>query len=401
MVGAMDVWRTKVLTLAFQNEGGPIYWGEGTPVPADSRLVGEWMEVPSDAGERRRWQAAAEAYVTELAAADAERAEARIEPKRPFWWTARRRLNARHAVQERAQERFTERAGAAAGAYRPHRAEIAARVEARRQVQREEADARRTRMYQAFYTWHNHHEGNRTLAEKACWRSTSDGEVDVGGESDGYSLAAAVPEPTGWTQEARAEVETATGGDAERWWAWVRGAARNLAALDEAVAVVVEAATQTMAALTAAGNPGAAAHVGDSSPARAMSGWVLHFDRAALTPPPVPMPPAEALRDGWFSADLFVYGASTDPVLTVGGRIAATTYSGHTHYTRGQRRWMSVDVDWFAETTLDSAVILDGPSGHHIHFTHRVAHLLGPEVYVPFIEAAGRSMAATFRSLVR
>jgi hypothetical protein len=404
-VRVVDAWRATRLFVSSGPIEVDVFWGEDTAPPAGAERVGARLEVPAGVGEHRQWQSAAEAYVAELADAAAERDAARVMPKPPFWWTRRRRWIAQRDAAQRADTRYDERVGVAVEAYRPHREEVRALLAAQDRAAWEEAQARRKRVYMAFYTWHKRHDGNRTLAERACWRSTVDGDtkvVDLGGESDAYTLAAEVAERVRFTPDARAAVQAATGDDAEVWWTWVHGTARNLHARDQAVARLREAAEETAAALRAAGSPHATEHVGDSSPKRTVTGWLVRFDTAALTPPPVPMPPEEALRSGTFSAHLVVpYGPpGMDLILTTSGEIARTVSNSAHFYVRHQRLWTYSPPDRFAGIALNGKLYCDGPSGHHIHFEYPLTHLVEPELFIPYVDTASHSMAATFRALV-
>jgi hypothetical protein len=381
--------------------GPPAFWDEDAAVPDGARRSGERLKIPAEHDDRRRWQRAAEAYLTEVADAAAERDAARVAPKPRFWWTpGRRRREAREAVR-RAERRFGERVDAAAAAYRPHGDEIQALLDAQSAAAHARSEARRRRVYEAFYAWHNRHDGRRKLADAAQWRSTADGDghvVDLGGESDAYPLAAAVPGPVRWTARARAAVETATGADAGEWWEWVHGTARNLRARERAVARLRAGIARTVKTLRAAGFPGAQPHVLDSSPQRPVTGWIVRFDLAALAPPPLPMPPAEVLRSATFSADVFMYGAHGEHVFTTSGQFAWTSPPSN-WYLRDQRQWSYDDPDWFADISLNPRLTVYGAPGHGIRYEYPVTHLLAPDVYVPYIDAASDLMAETVRAV--
>jgi hypothetical protein len=396
--GHVDKWRMTRLSVM---HGPSVFWDEGAVVPDGTRRSGERLEVPAEPNARRRWQRAAEVYVTEVADAVAERDAARVAPKPRFWWTPRRRRRAAWEVMRRADSQFTERVDAAASAYRPHDDEIQALLDVQREAAYAEAEARQRRIYKAFYAWHNRHDGRRTLADAAQWRSTVDGDgyiVDLGGESDAYPLAATVPGLVQWTSRARAAVETATGEDAGAWWEWVHGTARNLRARERAVARLRAAVAKTVKTLRAAGFPGAEAHVLDSSPRRPVTGWIIRFDRAALAPPLLPMPPEEVLRSGTFSADVFMYGVHSDHVFTTSGQFAWTS-SPSNWYLRSQRQWTHDTPDWFADISLDPRLTAHGPSGHGIRYEYPVTHLLPPDIYIPYIDAASELMAETVRAV--
>jgi hypothetical protein len=147
-----------------------VFWDEGTVVPDGTRRSGERLEVPADGNARRRWQRAAEVYVTEVADAVAERDAARVGPKPRIWWTPRRRRRAAGDVIRRADSRFTERVDAAASAYRPHGDGIQALLDAQREAVCAETEARLRRVYEAFSAWHTRHNGRRTLADAAQWQ---------------------------------------------------------------------------------------------------------------------------------------------------------------------------------------------------------------------------------------
>jgi hypothetical protein len=150
--------------------------------------------------------------------------------------------------------------------------------------------------------------------------------------------------------------------------------------------------------LRAAGFPGAQEHVLDSSPQRPVTGWIVRFNQAALAPPPLPMPPAEVLRSEMFSADVFMYGAHGEHVFTTSGKFAWTS-SPSNWYQRHQRQWSYDDPDWFADVSLNPRLNVYGAPGHGIRYEYPVTHLLAPDVYVPYIDAASDLMAETVRAV--
>lgn len=384
-----------MVRLSVSFDGPHVYWDEGTPVPAGVRQIGAARVVPAGPDERRRWQAAAEAYIAESLAAEAERDAGRVAPKPPFWWSQRRRRHHEREIVAEAESRFVERQLAAAAAYLTHSGEVRARLDAEDRARHQEREAEIQRVYRAFYGWHHRHHGRRELAEAEQWRLTAGG-VDLGGDSDAYALV--TEDPIAFTPEARTAVETATGDPAEVWWAWLHGVARNLAARERAVARFRAAIAETVERLNRAGNPGAEPHLLDSSPSRPVYGWLIRFDRDPLRPRDLPMPPAEALRGGTFGVDVFMYGVHSERVLTPHGEFAWLSNSSN-WYTRSQRDWTHDDPDRFADMALDPAVHARGPSGHRIHLEHRVSHLLPPDAYIPYIDAASATMAATVRAL--
>jgi hypothetical protein len=178
----------------------------------------------------------------------------------------------------------------------------------------------------------------------------------------------------------------------------VHGTARNLRAREQAVARLRAAVATTMKTLRVADFPGAEAHVLDSSPREPVTGWIIRFDRTALAPPPLPMPPQEVLRSGTFHADVFMYELHSSHVFTTPGQFAWTS-SPADWYLRSQRRWSYDAPDWFADHALDPELTVSGPDGHGIHYTFPVTHVLAPDIYIPYINAASDLIAETVRSV--
>ena len=49
----------------------------------------------------------------------------------------------------------------------------------------------------------------------------------------------------------------------------------------------------------------------------------------------------------------------------------------------------------FADLALNPRLDVSGPPGHGIEYEYPVTHLLPPDLYVPYIDAAGELMAET------
>jgi hypothetical protein len=354
-----------------------------------SRVSRTRLRVASTQQEVTAWNAAALAYLGELAPAIAELE--RVEERVRRW---RRRLVSRRwaeATYGRATAAFLDRVEPAAAAYRPVREAVERRI-AEQEAQRIEAGRR------SYREQERRRAEARARFEEWEWRqAAADRPLPLPGGSTPRELAARGETPQAWPAELRETV-----GDIDAWWQRVRASVRNERAREEAVRKVAGVITATAAALEAAGRPGISA-VKDR-PSEVRHGWWVYFTWSGLpdatwlrTPPDMPMGHLYAgqWRDDSYqpSRILLMWRPSGAYGLAhvTSERIAsglATRYS-----------WWEWEIERFAQALV--------PDGLVYHTTHtfeaavrlRVTDHADPAVFVPYADAVARRATAAFRAV--
>ncbi|MFC6982071.1 hypothetical protein [Streptomyces cirratus] len=235
------------------------------------------MDVTGTPEEVASWTAAAASFVQQIAAEEQKLLKAERWIGRWDTIVTRRRARARY---DDAGASFLAQVRSAAAAYQPVRDVIEARLTEREAHEREmarrayrEKERQRTEVIARLRKW----ESRQEVADRPLSGGLSPRQMAARGES-----------PASWPPQVQSAV-----GDVAVWWAGVRASVRNRQASARAVRKVVEAITETAAALEEAGRPGISTI--RANPQEVLRGWWIRFDWSDLpdttrlrTPPDVP-----------------------------------------------------------------------------------------------------------------